>query len=149
MTNRDRQKQEILSKLQTDSRVQSMEEFTQHGNTNTFEHCKQVADCSYKIDSFLSAKSDLKVLLTGAMLHDFFLYDWHEDDGSAGLHGFTHAAIASDNAKKYFNVDEKTSHVIQSHMWPLNITNIPRTREAWIVCMADKYVSLRETLFRR
>lgn len=148
--NRDNKKQEILSALQSNTHVQAMKGYIQHGRVTTFEHCTQVADLSYKIDKLFSLNSDLTVLLTGAMLHDFYLYDWHKDDnGEHRLHGFTHASVACENAKKYFAIDDKTSHVIRSHMWPLNIERLPLSKEAWIVCMADKLVSLNETLFER
>ena len=148
--NRDRDKQEILSSLQANSLVQDMKGFIQHGRVTTFEHCAQVADLSYRIDRFFALNSDLRVLLTGAMLHDFYLYDWHAyDNGAHRLHGFTHAAAACENAKRYFAIADQTSHVIRCHMWPLNINRLPRSREAWIVCLADKIVALRETLFQR
>ena len=106
----------ILTEIQADAKVQKMKQFIQHGNVSTYEHCESVARLSYSIDRRLSLHSDLKVLLTGAMLHDFYLYDWHEDgDGSHRLHGFTHAKRACDNAKECFSIDEKTSHVIYSY----------------------------------
>lgn len=140
----------ILSGLQTDERVQEMRKFIQHGKVSTYEHCESVARLSYKIDRLLSLHSDLRVLLVGAMLHDFYLYDWHNDDGGAHrLHGFTHAKAACANARAHFAIDDRTGHVISSHMWPLNLKKLPMTREAWIVCVADKCVSAYETLFRR
>ena len=140
----------ILTEIQADAKVQKMKQFIQHGNVSTYEHCESVARLSYSIDRRLSLHSDLKVLLTGAMLHDFYLYDWHEDgDGSHRLHGVTHAKRACDNAKECFSIDEKTSHDIYSHMWPLNPERITRYRAAWIECLAAKYVYLRESLFRR
>ena len=51
--------------------------------------------------------------------------------------------------KKYFNVSNDISKNIESHMWPLNITKIPMTKEAIIVCLADKYCAIIETLFLR
>ena len=105
----------ILTQIQADANVLKMKEFVQHGNVSTYEHCESVVKQSYLIDKRLALHSDLKVLLTGAMLHDFYLYDWHEDgDGSHKLHGFTHAKRACDNAWKCFSIEDETSHVIYS-----------------------------------
>ncbi len=140
----------VLKDIESTGIVQEMKKYVQHGRVSTYEHCKNVAKLSYNINRFFSMRADLKVLLTGAMLHDFYLYDWHnEDGGEHNLHGFKHAKVACDNAKKYFDVDDKTSNVIYSHMWPLNPERIPKTKEAWIVCVADKCISLYETLFKR
>ena len=140
----------VLSGVKKNPYVQEMKQFNQHGCVSTFEHCESVAKFSYKMDEMLHLNSDRNTLLMGAMLHDFYLYDWHEDDdGAHRLHGFTHANTASMNAKRYFQVDEDVSHVIDSHMWPLTLNSLPKSREAWIVCISDKCVSLYETLFRR
>ena len=140
----------ILARIESDRNVQKMKDFIQHGRVSTLEHCENVARLSYEIDRHLSLDSDINVLMTGAMLHDFYLYDWHEGgDGSHYLHGFTHAERACENAERLFGIDGKTAHVIYCHMWPLNPERIPMSREAWIVCIADKLVSLHESLFRR
>ena len=91
-------------------------------------------------------------MITGAVLHDFYLYDWHEKDEERdekyGLHGFSHPEISLMNAKKYFDINENEENIIRNHMWPLTITHIPKTKEAWVVCIADKIVSLIETFKR-
>ncbi len=139
-----------LSEIISDCHVQKMKHFQQHGCVSTYEHCESVVEQSYKINRILHLNSDMDTLLKGALLHDFYLYDWHEeDDGSHRRHGFIHAERACLNAKHYFDVNEKIQHVIWCHMWPLNIRRIPKSREAWIVCVADKYVSFYETLFKR
>ena len=139
-----------LEDIESNDVVQEMKRYNQHGHVSTYEHCKNVAKLSYDINRKLSLNADLDVLLKGAMLHDFYLYDWHhEDDGKHRLHGLKHARTARDNAKKYFDIDDETGHVIYSHMWPLNPKRLPRTKEAWIVCVADKCISLYETIFRR
>ncbi len=81
---------------------------------------------------------------------DFYLYDWHhKDNGTHRLHGFTHAARACRNAQTYLGIDHRTAKVIYCHMWPLNPTRIPTSREAWVVCIADKLAALQETVCRR
>ena len=145
-----REMEEILTEIQSDVNAQKMKQYIQHGTVSTYEHCENVARLSYAIDNRLSLNSDMKVLLTGAMLHDLYLYDWHEEgDGSHHFHGFRHAKRVCENARKYFNIDDRTNHVIYCHMWPLNPERVPLSKEAWIVCIADKCVSIQESLFRR
>ena len=147
-----------LQMLQQDENVRQMENFVQHGKISTYEHCKRVTDLSRRLNRRLHLNADEETLVTGAMLHDFYLYDWHSDEKPRRekglkrlqkLHGFEHPKKASENARKYFNVNKDVQHVIDSHMWPLTLTKMPRTREAWIVCLADKWASLQETLFMR
>ena len=138
---------QILDGLMDDARVREMKRFTQHGSISTFDHCRNVATLSQRLNRRLRLKADEETLLKGAMLHDYFLYDWHKNYfDSNGWHGFSHASVATQNAREDFDVDPQIEHIIQSHMWPLNITRIPRSREAWIVCFADKIVSGWETL---
>ena len=139
-----------LAPLLKHHEVKRMKGFIQHGSVSTYDHCKSVAHASFRLNRALHLHADEKKLVTGAMLHDFYLYDWHHKDGGThDLHGFIHAGRAADNAEKYFHVGKEIQEIIRSHMWPLNLTRLPRTREAWIVCLTDKYCSLKETLFHR
>lgn len=139
----------VLADILSNPHVEEMKRYVQHGSVSTYSHCERVAEASYRIDRTLHLHSNLDTLLKGAMLHDFFLYDWHTGDGSHDLHGFTHAEKACANAKRYFDINRDIYRVIFCHMWPLNLSRIPKSREAWIVCIADKYVSLLETVFGR
>lgn len=129
----------------------SMIDFRHHGQVSTLEHSERVAAASEKLSKVLGIKNiNRKEMLKGALLHDFYLYDWHnEDDGEHKWHGYHHADKARVNADKEFGLSDKEKSIIHSHMWPLNITRIPKSKEAWIVCMADKYVSCVETIFHR
>ena len=145
--NSDEEIEKILRDICVQPSAQEMKRYVQHGKISTYDHCRNVAEFSYRMDKTLHLHADRNTLVKGAMLHDLFLYDWH--DGSHRLHGFTHAEEAAGNAERIFGVDRATRHVISSHMWPLNLTHMPRSREAWIVCCADKMVSLYETIFER
>ncbi len=117
------------------------------------EHSIRVAETSLMLSDLLGRKTKIqcseKELVRGALLHDYFLYDWHEKNAGHELHGFTHAAAALKNARKDFQITEKEADIIEKHMFPLNLTKVPGCREAWIVTMADKYCSLVETIAMR
>ena len=82
------------------------------------------------------------------MLHDYFLYDWHNHihkKGWRNLHGFTHPETALNNARKEYQLSSREQDIIKKHMWPLTLVP-PLCREAWIVTAADKYCSFLETV---
>lgn len=126
--------------------VKQMDQYMQHGTTTTLGHCENVAWISYLLNENLYLKADAKQLIEAAMLHDFYLYDWHDNDPTRKTHGFDHPDIACNNAVKHFGVSKKVQEAIRSHMWPLNITRIPKSREALIICLADKYCAIAETI---
>ncbi|MCR4690584.1 MAG: HD domain-containing protein [Lachnospiraceae bacterium] len=124
----------------------------QHGNISVMKHSIRVAKTSLALSRKLHLKVSEKDLVRGALLHDYFGYDWHGK--KVGLHeilhfyemhGFTHPSTALKNAEKEYRLTGRQRDIIQKHMWPLTIKP-PACREAWIVTMADKYCSLMETL---
>ena len=56
--------------------------------------------------------------------------------------------IASLNAQKFYNINDKEKMIIESHMWPLTFRKFPRTMEAKIICLVDKGCSIAETFKR-
>lgn len=139
----------ILTGIYDNEKALMMKQFIQHGVISTYEHCDRVARMCYRINKSTGEKADMDILVRAAFLHDFFLYDWHEKKLKNKIHGFTHPKCASLNAKKYFNVSRREQKIIESHMWPLTIHRIPTSREAWILCLADKYVASEETVMMR
>ena len=139
---------EIVSRVTAEGHVKEMRKFLQHGRVNTYKHCLSVAHLSYRIDQFFHFHSNVEELVRGALLHDYFLYDWHFHEGP--LHGPYHPKAALANAIRDFeDLTEREKNIIASHMWPLAPTRVPLCREAVLVCVADKIVSAKETLFKR
>lgn len=135
----------IAEKLVQCTRFQQTQNFMQHGNVSVYEHCIAVAKMSCRIAAVFRLKVERDALIRGALLHDYFLYDWHEqDDGAHRLHGFTHAKTAWRNALQDVQLDDIEADVILRHMFPLTLVP-PATVEGWIVCMADKLCALQET----
>ncbi len=129
------------------------EEFIQHGSVSVQKHCLSVAECSVRIKEKLEKigiHCQEKDLVRGALLHDYFLYDWHKNAGQdhRRLHGFYHPGVALANASREYRLSPREKDIIVKHMWPLTVRP-PRCREAWIVTAADKYCSLKETLLQR
>ena len=124
---------------------QEQDFYIQNGNITVRQHCMSVARASLKMNSLLHAKCDEKTLIRGALLHDYFLYDWHLPHKENNWHGFRHANIALRNAINDYKLDKYEKEIIKKHMWPLTLIP-PRCREAWIVNIADTYCSLLETL---
>lgn len=127
-------------------KLREMKKYIQHGRTTTYAHCIAVAYYSYLITTKLPIKLDSKSIIRGALLHDFYLYDWHIPDDSHKFHGFVHPMFALRNSKKYFKLNKIEEDIIKKHMWPLTVTRVPQCREAFLVSLVDKYCSLAETL---
>ena len=136
----------ILSEVRNDrkSHFKQTSSFVQHGNTSVMKHCISVAYVSLMIARKLHIKVDKKALVRGALLHDYFLYDWHEKRKGHHFHGFTHPGTALKNAEKEYELGDIERNIISRHMFPLTVVP-PMCREAWLVCLADKYCAVKET----
>ncbi len=135
---------ECVKDLLSDAMVLSMENFIQHGDVTCLDHCVQVSYMSFRISKRL--KLDYRSVARGALLHDFFLYDWHVTKTKEGLHGFVHSRIALRNATERFKLTGLEQDIIVKHMWPLNITP-PKYKESLLVCLIDKYCATLELEF--
>lgn len=91
---------ERLKELSFDEDFLGMKKYIQHGTTDCVLHSIAVTHYSLIFVSRLHIKVDYKKLVCGALLHDYFLYDWHEKDKSHKWHGFRHPKVALNNALK-------------------------------------------------
>jgi len=135
-----------ITDLLESERVQEMRQYIQHGSTTTYSHCMTVAYYSYWLCLRLRLKVDISSVIRGALLHDFYLYDWHCPDNSHRLHGFCHPSKSLANARLYFELTPLEEDIIEKHMWPLTVTKLPKYKEAFVVCFMDKVCSTAETI---
>jgi uncharacterized protein len=123
-------------------------EFVSHGTISMYTHCLNVASLSFSMVEN-SKNIDRKCVVRAALLHDFFLYEWHKMGIRYVLHGWVHAAIAAKKAREIFGISDKEYSCIRTHMWPWTLFRPPQYREGWIISLADKIIALRETVFAR
>lgn len=124
--------------------VRRMNTFLQHGKTSCLQHSLAVAYVSLCLRQRFRWHVDRVSLIRGALLHDFFLYDWHEKNAGHRFHGWTHPAAALRNAAQRFRLNATEQNIIASHMWPFTLRRLPRSREAILVNLSDKICSTRE-----
>ena len=128
--------------------AQVLKTFTQHGETTVFEHCVSVAKYSLLMAHFLERtfkiSFDKDSLVRGALLHDYFLYDWHDKTvPGRRIHGFTHPTTARKNAERDFGLNDLERDIISKHMFPVTPFP-PMHRESVLVNLADKWCALCE-----
>ncbi len=140
--------QEILTDLEQEGRILQSKEYMQHGNISVYEHSLLVARRSLSIARRFRWPVDERSLVRGALLHDYFLYDWHEPDEDHRLHGFSHPGKALENARDDYELNGREENIILRHMFPLTPVP-PACLEAWIVCLADKLCAAEETIMHR
>ena len=136
----------VLSELEQEGNLAHEKNAIQHGLTTVYEHSVGVAGASLKLAEFFHLKVNEKALIRGALLHDYFLYDWHDKNSHHKRpHGFYHPSAALANAERDFDLNWRVKNTIKRHMFPL--TPIPpKCLEGWIVCAADKICSTKETI---
>ncbi|MBO4927215.1 MAG: HD domain-containing protein [Clostridiales bacterium] len=122
--------------------LEQLKEFNQHGSSNCYDHSVSVAKASLYIAMLLPFHFKMEQLVRGALLHDYFLYDWHVTKPEK-LHGFSHPHTACRNAKRDFDITPLEENIIKRHMFPLTPVP-PRFKESYLVTLADKYIATKE-----
>lgn len=134
----------IIKLLKENGRYLRTKDYIQHGDMSVYEHCFRVTYMSMALADKLHIDIDRKSLIRGALLHDYFLYDWHDKDKTHSIHGFHHPATALKRAKEDYELNYIEKNIILRHMFPLTLVP-PMCKEAWLVCIADKICATRET----
>jgi uncharacterized protein len=104
-----------ISEILDSPEMQKSKNCVQHGKVSVFSHSVAVAEysCRFakKLEKLLRLKIDRRSLVRGALLHDFFQYDWHDDWDL--LHGWKHPRIALENAQRQFSLNSKERNIIR------------------------------------
>ena len=127
-----------IEDLLANKAVQSMSNYHHH-NGSTLEHALTISQASWYLAGAFGLDKD--ACARGALLHDFFLYDWRDEKHPH--HATMHAGIALKNAHRYFNLDEMEKDIILTHMWPLS-DSFFKYRESVLVSLVDKIGSTRD-----
>ena len=138
-----KQLEDVYQSFLHDEKVLKMKEISMHRGSNCYIHSFKVAKLATK-RALRHHKGNLYTILVGAILHDYYLYDWRVDRSKMRHHMGSHPYTAAENAERDFGIHEPIKRVIQSHMWPVNIRDFPKTKEARIISNADKAIYLKE-----
>ena len=135
---------QCLTEMIAHPAIQALKQVPQHKGGTTYAHCVNVANRAYQLAKRWGWEIDIRALVNGAMLHDYYLYDTETMPYSDYRHSLVHPRLALENAEKYFTLNARERNIILSHMWPIPGAPLPRSREAWLVSMADKLCAYRE-----
>ena len=123
--------------------MQSERRYPQHGLTDCFTHSICVAYMSLRVAEVLHIRIDPRSMVRGALLHDYFLYDWHDKAHACRFHTFCHPLVALRNAEAEFTLNPVERDIIRKHMFPLCFP-LPRYKESFIISIADKCCAASE-----
>lgn len=127
-----------------------------HHGSSKYDHLVRVSKCSFVLGKLF--KADIKSVTRAALLHDFFFGGRKDKEENSYLN---HPKTAAINAKEYFDITPLEEEAIKTHMFHHVLIkkifpfinhnekakikdNKPRSKEGWIVCLADLLVSIRE-----
>ena len=126
----------------THPRYEEMKGYNHHGEISCHYHTLFVSYVTYKACTHTDCNT--VEATRAAMLHDFYLYDWHFREGrpyEKGWHAFKHPVVALQNAEKYFELNDLQRDIILHHMWPFFLSR-PKTKEGFSMVI-DAAILLR------
>jgi len=139
----------VASPILNDLEYRSQKSYRAHKDVSVYSHSLSVASYAYLYAKKKNLSIDYKALIRGALLHDYYLYDWHHSGEGHKLHGFRHPFFALHNASKRFDLTPKDRNIIVSHMFPVVFWVFPRSKEARLVIKADRHCAWEETRHKK
>ncbi|MCR4790397.1 MAG: HD domain-containing protein [Treponemataceae bacterium] len=130
----------IVEEILDHREFQTMDTWIQHISTRRLSHCINVSYISYRIAKKL--KVDAPSCARAGLLHDFCLYDFHDDLYKHTKQLINHPKEAAKTAKERFNMSDKEVRAIRTHMFPLG--PFPNSWTGWIIQFADKVCAIAE-----
>ena len=120
------------------TRLMDTRDYSHHFGTSVLRHSVNVAYVSYALGLRLHLNFNKKELITGALLHDYYLYDCHDSScPDKKRHLFRHPEKALRNVREEMVISDRVADIIKKHMFPITLSP-PRYKESFLVCIADK-----------
>lgn len=118
-----------------------------HFRTSVAEHSFYVAVLCLRIATLLHLSLERKMLVRCALLHDIGLIGYRKvprQDMGGHFLAFFHPAnsVWRLESEGHF-LSDKERNIIEAHMFPLSFI-LPKSREAWVLTLADKLVALKD-----
>lgn len=130
------------------SQIVKIADFIHHGGTNRYLHSVAVAYYSYRLAKLLHMRKNIRDVVRGATVHDYFLYNSKARLPEYRGHMTLHPDIALMNAEQEFMLTDVERDIIRNHMFPLT-TRLPRHKEAFVVSLIDKLCAVYEFVKRK
>lgn len=106
-----------------------------HWKRDRFSHCYAVGKLSFRLAKFFQANASTAA--RAGFLHDWF--HGHPPDWKPFVRPDRHHFRQAHQAAEQHGEHHSVLHAIRTHFWPWG-RMAPKTREAWIVWMADNLV---------
>jgi len=131
---------EIVSEIVNNKEFSKTKEIKHHGITR-YNHSFKIAYYSYLIAKRLNF--DYVSTARAGLLHDFFL-----TENKKNVNGlkcvFSHSKEAAENSKNIFDATEFEQSIIRTHMFPVTVLTVPKSKEGLLVALVDKVVGTWE-----
>jgi uncharacterized protein len=133
---------DLISDILCSNEFRQMKHHRHHVKSNARDHSIKVAFLCYLYHKKFSPDFELREFVRGALLHDYYLYDWHDRTPATRHHVIAHPRRALRNAKqKYPELSDMQRDMILHHMFPLTPMP-PTTRAGWLLWFYDKVAAI-------